>query len=280
MESEEISITPTVGGVGAFVEKIDLSKNLRVEVVDRLRYALGEYGVLLFRQQDISPNQHLAFSQKFAPINVNRFFPKVDGHPEVAEVLKEPDHKENVGGGWHTDQSYDTEPAMGSILICRETPQKGGDTLFANTCLAYETLSAELKSTLKDLKGVHSSRHIFGPQGSSKYANNEAAVQDSIHPLVILHPISKKASIYVNPSFTIGIQGWKASVAKPFLKILYEHISKPEHTYRFKWAPGSMAFWDNRASWHFALNDYHGSRRLMHRVTIQGEPLSAFRSAR
>ena len=274
MKNNNLLITPTDHGVGAFVENIELTKNLSGAATDRLRSALGKYGVLFFRDQFISSQEHIAFAKKFASINTNRFFPKVEGYPQIALVLKEPDETINIGGGWHTDHTYDREPAMGSILVAREVPSKGGDTLFANTCLAYQTLSDKLKASLVGLKAVHSSRHIFGPQGSSHLRGHETATQDSTHPLVIKHPISGQPSIYVNPSFTIGIEGWGDRDAKTLLKDLYEHISKPEHIYRFKWAPGSIAFWDNRASWHYALNDYHGSRRLMHRITVEGEALS------
>ncbi len=246
-------IQPTGSGVGAFVNGIDLADSLSDKMVSELRNALGEHGVLFFRDQNISPEA-------------------------------QPDQKKNIGGGWHTDHTYDTEPAMGSILLARETPKHGGDTIYANTCRAYETLSDSFRKTLDGLKATHSSRHVFGPQAryvqkgedtAGRLGNNEAATQDSVHPLVITHPISGKKSIYVNPGFTTGIEGWHDAEAEPFLKILYDHIAKPEHTYRFQWAPGSIAFWDNRATWHYAVNDYHGERRLMHRITIEGEALAA-----
>ena len=277
-------IQPTGSGVGAFVSGIDLANSLSDNMVGELRNALGEHGVLFFRDQNISPEAHMTFAEKFAPINVNRFIAHVDGYPKITQVLKEPDQKKNIGGGWHTDHTYDTEPAMGSILLARETPKHGGDTIYANTCRAYETLSDSFRKTLDGLKATHSSRHVFGPQAryvqkgedtAGRLGNNEAATQDSVHPLVITHPISGKKSIYVNPGFTTGIEGWNDAEAEPFLKILYDHIAKPEHTYRFQWAPGSIAFWDNRATWHYAVNDYHGERRLMHRITIEGEALAA-----
>ncbi|MBT5496679.1 MAG: TauD/TfdA family dioxygenase [Alphaproteobacteria bacterium] len=284
MSNSDINIVPSGGGVGAFIEGIDLGQDLSDNLVGTLRSALGEHGVLFFRDQDISPEDHIAFAEKFAPININRFFAHADGHPKIAQVLKEPYQKKNIGGGWHTDHTYDIEPAMGSILVARETPPHGGDTMYASTCRAYETLSDGFKAMLKVLKGVHSSRHVFGPQAryvekgedtAGRLGNNEAATQDAVHPLIIRHPISGRESIYVNPGFTIGIDGWTDAEAEPFLKILYDHIAKPEHTYRFQWAPGSIAFWDNRASWHYAVNDYHGARRLMHRITVEGEGLAA-----
>jgi taurine dioxygenase len=284
MSNSDINIVPSGGGVGAFIEGIDLGQDLSGNIVGTLRSALGEHGVLFFRDQDISPEDHIAFAEKFAPININRFFAHVDGHPKIAQVLKEPNQKKNIGGGWHTDHTYDINPAMGSILVARETPPHGGDTMYASTCRAYETLSDGFKAMLTGLKGVHSSRHVFGPQGrymqkgedtAGRLGNNEAATQDAVHPLIIRHPISGRQSIYVNPGFTVGIDGWTDAEAEPFLKILYDHIAKPEHTYRFQWAPGSIAFWDNRASWHYAVNDYHGARRLMHRITVEGEVLAA-----
>jgi len=284
MSAKDITIRPSGGGVGAFVDGIDLARDLSDNVVGTLRSAIGEHGVLFFRDQELSPEDHIDFAEKFGPINVNRFFAHVDGYEKIAQVLKEPNQKKNIGGGWHTDHTYDTEPAMGSILVARETPEFGGDTMYASTCRAYETLSDGFKSILKGLNGVHSSRHVFGPQAryvqkgedtAGRLGNNEAATQDSVHPLVIRHPISGRESIYVNPGFTVGIEGWDDKEAEPFLKILYDHIAKPEHTYRFQWAPGSVAFWDNRATWHYAVNDYHGARRLMHRITIEGEALAA-----
>ncbi len=284
MSAKDITIRPSGGGVGAFVEGIDLARDLSDNVVGTLRSAIGEHGVLFFRDQELSPEGHIDFAEKFGPINVNRFFAHVDGYEKIAQVLKEPNQKKNIGGGWHTDHTYDTEPAMGSILVARETPEFGGDTMYASTTRAYETLSDGFRSILKGLNGVHSSRHVFGPQAryvqkgedtAGRLGNNEAATQDSVHPLVIRHPISGRESIYVNPGFTVGIEGWDDKEAEPFLKIIYDHIAKPEHTYRFQWAPGSVAFWDNRATWHYAVNDYHGARRLMHRITIEGEALAA-----
>lgn len=284
MASSGIEIRPSGGGVGAFTEGVDLSRNLSDNVVGTLRSALGEHGVIFFRDQGLSPEDHIAFAEKFGPVNVNRFFAHVDGYPKIAEVRKEPDQTKNIGGGWHTDHTYDTIPAMGSILVARETPRYGGDTMYASTVKAYETLSDGFKKILKGLNGLHSSRHVFGPAAryvekgedtAGRLGNNEAATQDAVHPLVIRHPISGRESIYVNPGFTVGIEGWREEESAPFLKILYDHITRPEHTYRFQWAPGSVAFWDNRATWHYAVNDYHGERRLMHRITVEGEPLAA-----
>jgi taurine dioxygenase len=150
---------------------------------------------------------------------------------------------------------------------------------------AYETLSDGLKETLSRLRATHSSRHVFGPDAprfkekdndiGDRLRNADTATQDAVHPMIIRHPISGRKALYVNPGFTVGIEGWAEKESKALLEMLYEHAKQPEHLYRFQWAPGSIAFWDNRATWHHAVNDYHGKRRLMHRVTLSGEALAA-----
>ena len=212
-------------------------------------------------------------------ININRFFAKVDGYEQIAEVKKDPDQEINIGGAWHTDHSYDQIPAMGSILLARETPKTGGDTLFANMYKAYESLSDGLKGTLESMNACHSSRHVFGAHAGYAEASNqrignpELATQDAIHPVIITHPESKRKALYVNPEFTVNFEGWTKEESKPLLNYLTEHTTKSENITRFKWEPGSIAFWDNRCTWHFALNDYPGEKRLMHRITVEGSAL-------
>jgi taurine dioxygenase len=278
MLSNSLEIRPSGGGVGAFVDNIDLA-TLDEGQAAQLKSALGDYGVLFFRGQEMTTDQHLAMAEHFGGVNVNRFFKHVPEEPRIAEVRKEPDQKANIGGGWHTDHSYDQIPAMGSILLARETPPLGGDTVFANMYSAYETLSDGLKATLEGLNAVHSSRHVFGKGARYKergedlkgrLGNEDAAQQDTVHPVVIRHPISGRKALYVNPGFTLRFDGWTDAESAPLLQFLYQHASRQEFQYRFQWANGSIAFWDNRATWHFAINDYHGHRRLMHRVTVEG----------
>jgi taurine dioxygenase len=281
----KLTIEPSGGGVGAFVSGIDLNGKISADDISSVRNALGDHGVLFLRNQKISSEQHIAFAEQFAEININRFFTPVADYPKIAEVRKEPDQKKNIGGGWHTDHSYDTDPAIGSILLALETPPTGGDTIFASMYSAYETLSDGLKETLSRLRATHSSRHVFGPDAprfkekdndiGDRLRNADTATQDAVHPMIIRHPISGRKALYVNPGFTVGIEGWAEKESKALLEMLYEHAKQPEHLYRFQWAPGSIAFWDNRATWHHAVNDYHGKRRLMHRVTLSGEALAA-----
>ncbi len=279
MRNSRFDIRPSSPAVGAEILGIDLAKPLSPDETAELRGALADHGVIFFRDQEITPEQHIAFAESFAPININRFFRAVPGHPQIAEVRKEPEQTTNIGGGWHTDHSYDQVPALGSILLAREVPDSGGDTMFASMHHAYEALSDGLKATLEGLRAVHSSRHVFGAGTEhakgvkGRIGNSELATQDAVHPVVIRHPDSGRKTLYVNGGFTTRFDGWTEKESKPLLDYLYAHAAQPQFHTRFQWRKGSIAFWDNRATWHFAINDYHGERRLMHRITLEGVPL-------
>ncbi len=271
-------------GAGAYVHGVDLSSPLDSSVLQQLRQALGETGVLFFREQNLAPEQHIELAEHFGAININRFFTPVEQHPKIAEVRKEPTQQKNIGSEWHTDHSYDEIPAMGSILVARETPTTGGDTVFASMFSAYEALSPGLQEMLCSLRAVHSSRHVFGAAarqlrskpGDTRIGNADAATQDAVHPVVIRHPISQRPALYINPQFTLRFDGWTQEESKPLLNFLAAHATHHQHTHRFQWQPGSVAFWDNRATWHLAINDYQGQRRLMHRVTVEGQALDPY----
>ena len=279
-----MEIRPRESGCGAEIRGIDL-KSLNRDEAEAIADAQAEYGVVFLREQRLTPGEQLAVAERFGPINVNRFFTPVPGHPRLAMVLKEPHHKHNVGGGWHTDHSYDEAPALGSMLYALEVPSTGGDTLFASMYKAYEALSPGLRRTLAGLSAVHSSRHVFGEgaayarQDDDRFHNAGEARQDAVHPMVIRHPRTGRPALYVNPGFTVRIGGWTAEESRPLLKYLYAIAAREEHTCRFRWEVGSVAFWDNRATWHYALNDYPGERRLMHRVTVEGEALARYHPA-
>ncbi|MBS0639839.1 MAG: TauD/TfdA family dioxygenase [Proteobacteria bacterium] len=273
-----MTVRPAGAAVGAEITGVDLSQALSESARNSIRHALVTRGVVFFRDQQLTPEQHIALAREFGDINVNRFFSHADGYPEIALVVKEPHQTKNIGGGWHTDHSYDTVPAMGSLLYARETPPAGGDTLFASMYAAYEALSDGLKQTLAGLRAVHSSRHVFGQKRAGmedRFRNEHLATQDAVHPVVITHPESGRKALYVNPGFTLRFDGWTDEESKPLLSYLYQHAVRPEFVYRFAWQPGSLAFWDNRATWHYAVNDYQGERRLMHRITVEGCPLAA-----
>jgi taurine dioxygenase len=277
-----IEIRPTSGALGAEVSGVDLADELDAAVVSDIRQAFNAHGVIFFRDQPLTPEQHIAFAERMGRININRFFKAAPGYPQIAEVRKEPAQTTNIGGGWHTDHSYDQIPALGSILLARELPPRGGDTMFACMGQAYDALSDGLKRTLRGLRAVHSSRHVFGvkaqqanPDRQDRLLNLKLATQDAVHPVVIRHPDTGRPTLYVNAGFTTHFEGWTEKESKPLLDFLYQHASRPEFQTRFKWEEGSIAFWDNRATWHYALNDYQGERRLMHRITIEGVELQA-----
>jgi taurine dioxygenase len=266
-------------GCGAIVSNLQLSGMSDQELSD-LRGAFTDHGLLFFRDQQLSLEDHLSFANRFGDIVLNKFFKPVEGQPQIAEVRKEKSQEMNIGGGWHTDHSYDEEPAMGSILVARELPASGGDTHFANLYAAYEALSPGLQKTLESMRAIHSNVHIYGENGF--YRTTDLAEQlggidrvgDATHPVVIKHPESGRKVLYVNPGHTIGFEGWSREESFALLEYLYKHVDQPEFTCQFNWQPGSVAFWDNRCTWHFAQNDYQGQSRLMHRITLAGSALS------
>lgn len=269
--------------VGATVSDIDV-RELDDETASILAAAWAEHGVLFLRDQDLTPDDHISFAERFAPIDVNKFFKPVDTHPQIATVLKEPDQEGNIGGGWHTDHSYDEIPARGSILLAREVPPAGGDTRFADIGAAYRALSPGLQTTLESLHAVHSNEHVFGKTAQynremGDRLGNPDGVGNAVHPVVIVHPQTGRKLLYVNSAFTRHFVGWTMEESASLLEFLYEHMAQDEFTTQFSWDVGSVAMWDNRSTWHWALNDYPGHRRLMHRITVSGERLSAAKKA-
>lgn len=273
-------MSPTVQrleGCGALIDGVRLA-SATDDQVDLIRQAVFNHGVAFLHDQGLTPEEQIAFAGRVGPIVVNRYFPASERYPEIAKVEKTEVQTTNIGGGWHTDHSYDQAPAMGSVLLAIETPPTGGDTQFADMYAAYDALSDGLKATLAGLRAVHASAHVFGE--GSVYTKTDRAdlgghkdTPSAVHPAVITHPGSGKKALYVNPSFTVGFEGWTREESMALLGYLYQHAIQPRFVHRFQWRPGSMAIWDNRCTWHYAMNDYQGQRRLMHRITIAGEPL-------
>ena len=275
-----LKLTPFSEGCGVIVEDMQLAGLTDAQLI-LLRKAFVEHGLLFFRDQSLSPQEHLRFAKRMGTIVKNNFFTPVPGYPEIVEVRKEVSQQTNIGGGWHTDHSYDQEPAMGSILVARTLPATGGDTCFANLYAAYEALSPGLKMTLQSLRAIHSNEHLYGKDGYysstdlAEHLNGRDSVGRATHPVVITHPESGRKVLYVNPGHTLGFEGWSHSESAALLEYLYKHVDQSAFTCRFNWQPGSVAFWDNRCTWHFAQNDYQGQARLMHRVTLAGSSLLA-----
>ena len=269
-----IKVDEVSPALGAEISNIDLGSALDSETVKEIRDALLRYRVIFFRDQDITPEKHLKFAKYFGDIVE---YPMVNGlkdYPHVVPVHKKADEQYNFGGLWHSDTSYLPKPPMGAILVARILPAKGGDTLFANMVKAYEALSAPMKELLDGLIATNSSAKsdvVKSRVNSQKDMRSPPEPLIAEHPIVRRHPETGEKSLYVNFGHTVNICGMKDEESLPLLDFLFSHQRKEEFCCRFHWLPGSIAFWDNRATLHYPLNDYHGHERLMHRVTLAGD---------
>jgi taurine dioxygenase len=280
MAQQTISVKPIAGALGAEVAGVDLSRPLSDSVIGEIRTALLENLVVFFHDQHLTPEQHLAFGHRFGALQIHDFVEAMPGYPEILEVRKEPEEKRNFGGGWHTDVSYLERPSLGSVLYALDVPDHGGDTMFANQYLAYEALSDGMKRMLDGMTAIHSARRPYGPNAerahdygpsSMRFNFSETAQAEIEHPVVRTHVETGKKALYVNRTFTLRFKDMTEAESAPLLDFLCQHAVRPEFTCRFRWRPNSIAFWDNRCVQHNAINDYHGQRRSMHRVTIEGE---------
>jgi taurine dioxygenase len=259
------------GALGAEILGVDLSRSFSAEEV---RQAFLEHQVIFFRDQKLDPAQFMAFARAMGRPIEYPFVKGIAGFPEVIEVKKLEHERHNFGGIWHSDTAYLDEPPMGSMLLAREVPPHGGDTEFANQYLAYETLSSQLQKLLSGLKAVNTSAkanvtrtredRIKEQGGSGKDFEAE-------HPVVRTHPETGRKALYVNTGHTVRFAGMTEEESAPLLEFLFQHQVKPEFTCRFSWRVGSLAFWDNRCTQHNPINDYHGHRRVMHRITLAGD---------
>lgn len=270
-----IEVRRVAGALGAEISGVDLSADLPDGTIAAIRKALVEHQVIFFRGQTLTPERQLAFGRRFGSLNIHPYVQGMAEHPEVMEIIKEPSDRLNFGGGWHSDMSFLEAPSIGSILYAVQTPDFGGDTLFASQVAAFEALSPGLQKTLEGLSAVHSAGREYAPTGASAQkrgsmviAEAEGMVGEYVHPVVKVHPETGRKALYVNPAFTMRIEGWTRRESRPLLNYLFEHSRYEGFTCRFRWEPGSVAFWDNRSVWHFALNDYPGQRRHMRRVTV------------
>lgn len=274
-----ITIHKVAGALGAEISGVDLAAPLADETIAAIRRALGEHQVIFFRDQSLTPQQQLAFGRRFGPLNIHPYVAGMADHPEVMEIIKEPTDRINFGGGWHSDMSFLETPAIGSILYAVELPDWGGDTLFASQAAAFEALSPGLQKTLEGLNAIHSAEREYAPTGPSAQKRESMKISDAegmagrfSHPVVKVHPETGRKALYVNPAFTMQFDGWSRRESRPLLNYLFEHSRQEAFTCRLRWRPGTVAFWDNRSVWHYALNDYPGQRRHMRRVTVDPVP--------
>jgi len=278
MTYKNIAVKPVSGALGAEIEGVDLSADLDNETFDDIHQAFLDHQVIFFRDQSLSPEKQIGFGRRFGSLNVHPYVKGMDAHPEAMEIIKEPEEKLNFGGGWHTDMSFQEEPALGSILHSIEVPAFGGDTLFASQYRAYDALSEGMKEMLDGMTAIHTAEREYGTKGHSASDRSSMAINqagDDVpkyeHPVVRTHPETGRKALYVNSAFTMYFKNMTRRESRPLLNFLFDHCTQEQFTCRFRWSAGAVAFWDNRAVQHYALNDYHGQRRHMRRVTINGD---------
>ncbi|HMA90337.1 MAG TPA: TauD/TfdA family dioxygenase [Burkholderiales bacterium] len=271
-----IQVKRIAGALGAEVSGLDLARPLSDQQAAALRAAWLEHLVLFFRDQPLMPAQYMAFARRIGQPVEYPFVRGIEGYPEIIEVKKLEHETVNFGGIWHSDTAYLEEPPMASMLLAREVPPYGGDTLFANMYLAYETLSEGMRSMLDPLTAINSSaradvtrtREDRLKSDGRGDAKKEYAAE---HPVVRTHPETGRKALYVNVAHTARFGGMTEEESAPLLEYLFRHQTRPEFTCRFSWRVGSLALWDNRCTQHNPVNDYHGHRRLMHRITLAGD---------
>ena len=268
-----IDVHPVSGALGAEITGVDISLPLDTEVVSEIRKALLNHLVIFFQNQVITPQQQLNFAEQFG---VPMEYPQLKGLPEcplVTEVIKLEHETLNFGGVWHSDTTYLQQPPMASMLYAIEIPPYGGDTLFSNQYMAYETLSDGLKKTLSELVAVNTSSKpevSMTREDRMREAGMELNILSASHPAVRTHPETGSKALYVNKAHTTHFKDWTELESKSLLEFLFHHQVRTEFTCRFSWEKNSLAFWDNRCVQHNPVNDYQGFRRIMHRVTIAG----------
>jgi len=276
MQKNSMAVQPLAGAIGAEISGVDLSAPLDDDMIAEIRRAWLDHLVIFFRDQELAPAQFLAFARRLGEPIEYPFVKGIDDFPEITPVVKLENERVNLGGLWHSDTTYLDIPPMGTMLIAREVPPYGGDTLFGNMYLAYETLSPGLRRLLDGLVAVNSSakadttktREDRMRDGANPAARAEYVAE---HPVVRTHPETGRKALYVNGGHTVRFKGMTEEESAPLLRFLFAHQTRPELTCRFRWEKGSLAFWDNRCAQHNPINDYHGFRRVMHRVTLAGD---------
>ena len=279
MNYRRIEVEKLAPALGAEISGVDLSKPLDDETAGEIRRAFTEYLVLFFRDQEPTAKDLVAFAGLFGPVGTYPFAEPVAEHPQVIAIIKEPHQTTNFGGIWHTDTPYLKRPSLGSVLYAREIPPVGGDTIWANMYLAWERLPAGRREMLAPLRAVQSASKNKEKLRADHIATGRMTgrdlgamdVKQAEHPVARTHPVTGRKALYVSPAHTTKLSGMSEAESAPILEELFAHATRDEFTCRFRWTRGSLAVWDNRCTLHYPLNDYHGCRREMHRVTIDGE---------
>jgi len=274
-----LTVTPLSGACGAEIAGIDLARDLTDAAVAEIRSALNQHGVIFFHDQAFDDETHKAIARRFGPLFIHPNFRGTgSADPEIVWVRREPHDPSVVGEQWHADTTMCAAPPMGALLHGIEVPPYGGDTMFAHQAAAYDALSDGMKRMLEGLRAWHTDRMVAGPN-SGINAKRSTKVRDgadwvetrSLHPVVRTHPETGRRMLFVNASYTTGFEGMTEAESRPLLDYLMEHSHRLDFSCRFRWRAGSLAFWDNRAVLHIALNDTGPQRRLMRRVQIAGD---------
>ena len=270
-----IGVAPIAGALGAEIAGVDLAADLADETVAEIRRAWLEHLVVFFPDQVLGPQELLAFARRIGDPAEYPFVKGIEGFPELIAVTKLPHETVNFGGIWHSDTAYLERPPMATMLIAREVPPHGGDTLWSNMYAAYEALSPGMQRLLGGLRAVHSSA-LADVSKTREDRMRDSGLGDAReylaeHPVVRIHPETGRKALYVNVAHTVRFAGMTDDESRPLLRYLFEHSVRPEFTCRFRWRTGSLALWDNRCTLHFPINDYHGHARTMHRITLAGD---------
>jgi taurine dioxygenase len=281
MGFRHVQVVPLTGALGAEVGGVSLARLASAEAMDEIHRAFLEFGVLVFRDQELPPERQLAFARRFGEPEVHPIVEGTEEYPEVLRVFKPAGERASFGVGWHSDNSFFERPSLGTVLYGVTIPPFGGDTLFASTERAWEALSPTLQERLIGLRAVHSARRAYDPgaTGKAKYEGgapmryrwSEAVTAEVEHPVVRTHPESGRRGLYVNPMFTERIVGMNEAESRAILELLFAHVPQPDFQCRVRWRPGTVVVWDNRCTWHYALDDYREHERLMFRVTVSGD---------
>ena len=275
MEYRHIEVSPLAGALGAELSGAELSRPLSSEVHGEVLDALHQHLVIFFRDQKLTCAQHHAFAGNFGPQIEHPFTKGLDEWPETIQIIRSPGESYNWDSKFHSDLMFLEEPPMGASLYALEIPPYGGDTVFVNMYLAYETLSEGLKKALGGLRGVNESGSPANYSTPGAMAGKQGEPMAASHPVVRTHPATGRKSLFVSPGFTRRFEGMTAEESRPLIEYLCGHALRPEFSCRFRWSPGALAVWDNRVSLHRAVPDFFGEvdrhRRVMHRVTIGGD---------
>ena len=275
--TEGLTVEPLTPAIGGIVHGVDLSAKLSDATVADIRRALLKHEVLFFKDQNLTPGQHRDFASRFGALHIHPVYPQVDGTPEVLVLDNHADNPTD-NDNWHTDVTFIETPPMASILYARNLPPWGGDTMWSSMTAAYQALSPSFREYLSTLEAVHDFTRSFPPTlqasknaGELRYDRARREHPPVVHPVVRTHPETRARGLFVNDGFTTHIKGLSRKESAAILKFLREHIQQPQFLVRWRWTPGSIAFWDNRNTQHFAVNDYLPHRRVMHRATILGD---------